>query len=73
MEGQSERAVSLFGAVCSLRQELGMSLEPVGKAQYDQAREALRQTHGETALHAAQAKGKTLSLDRVISLALQET
>lgn len=73
MEGQTERAVSLFAAACSLRQELGMSLEPVGKAQYDQAREALRQAHGEAALHAAQAKGKSLPLDHVISLALQET
>ena len=73
MEGQSERAVSLFGAACSLRQELGMSLEPVGKAYYDQAREALRQAKGEAALHAAQGKGKSLPLDCVISLALQET
>jgi predicted ATPase len=73
MEGQSERAVSLFGAACSLRQELGMSLEPVGKAYYDQARDALQQPHGEAALHAVQAQSEKLSLDRAISLALQET
>ena len=72
-QGDSERAIRLFGAVEALHASIAAPLPPHEQAQYDQARAAARAELGAEVGTARWAEGQAMSLERAIALALEGT
>ena len=69
--GQPERAARLFGTVEALREESGIRLSPLRRAEYDRTVGGIR-THLDQATFAeAWAKGRAMPLERAIVQALE--
>jgi DNA-binding CsgD family transcriptional regulator len=69
--GQPERAARLFGTVEALREESGIRLSPLRRAEYDRTVEGIR-THLDQATFAeAWAQGRAMPLERAIVQALE--
>jgi predicted ATPase/DNA-binding XRE family transcriptional regulator len=71
-QGRPERAARLLGASAALRDEMGMPLTPIMRADHDHAETASRAALGEEAFAAAWAVGGGLPLAESIADALVE-
>jgi DNA-binding CsgD family transcriptional regulator/tetratricopeptide (TPR) repeat protein len=68
--GQPTRAAKLFGAAAAMREAIGLPPWLPERTLYDQALNRLRGALGESAFAAAQAAGRTLTLDQTVAEAL---
>jgi hypothetical protein len=64
------QAARLFGAVDSIREELGSLLEAVLQSEYEQAKNATQELLGDEAFNAEWSNGYGMSMDEVVQLAL---
>jgi tetratricopeptide (TPR) repeat protein len=71
--GQPRRAAQLAGAAAGLAELRGATAVPDKLADHEQALQAMRAALGEEAFAAAWAKGRALSLDEAVALALEDT
>jgi predicted ATPase len=69
--GQPERAARLFGAVEALREVSGIRLSPLRRADDDRSVEGIRAYLDEATFAAAWKEGRTMSLEQVITYALE--
>jgi tetratricopeptide (TPR) repeat protein len=72
VQGDCERAARLFGAGEILRQEVGASVLPAYRPDYDRGVAALRSSLSEEAIHTAWKAGQTMTLDEALRYALEE-
>ncbi len=70
VEGQAERAARLFGAAQALYERIGRAVDPGDRAGYHLNMSAVRARHDETALAAAWAEGRAMTLEQAIAYAL---
>jgi predicted ATPase/DNA-binding SARP family transcriptional activator len=70
MTGQPERAVRLFGAAQALHETIGAHLEPADRAEHERNRAAAYAQLDETAVDAAYAAGRAMTLEQAIDDAL---
>lgn len=70
--GAALRALSSFGAAETLRETLGTFLRGSERAEHDRLLSAVHETLDEGTFHAAWRRGKALSLDDAVTLALQD-
>lgn len=71
LEEDPERAARLWGAAETLRQRLGCRPAPAIRVTHQRLQQAARDQLGSAAFEAAWAKGRALSLDAAVSLALE--
>lgn len=71
-QGQLERAARLLGAAEALRERLGVALGPLDRAASEPTVAALRERLGAENAEAAWQRGRSLSLDEAVALALSE-
>jgi predicted ATPase len=69
--GEAERAARVLGAAEALREALGRPLPPVERADYEREVGAVRAALGEKAFAAAWAAGRAMTLEQVITDALE--
>src|SRR5581483_11418127 len=67
--GDAARAATLLGAVDALRAAIGVSVEPIDRAQQEQLAAALHAALGDLPFAAASGRGHALSMDDAIELA----
>jgi non-specific serine/threonine protein kinase len=72
-EGHAARAARLGGAAKALEEALGAALHPVLRPSHDQAVQTMQAALGEAAFAATWAEGRSLPLDEVITLALEDS
>ena len=72
VQGDGERSARLFGAGEILRQEVGASVLPAYRLDYDRGVAALRCSLSEEAIHTAWKAGQTMTLDEALRYALDE-
>lgn len=70
VEGQAERAARLFGAAQALYERIGRAVDPGDRTGYHRNLSAVRARHDETALAAAWAEGRAMTLEQAIAYAL---
>ncbi|HET9221890.1 MAG TPA: tetratricopeptide repeat protein, partial [Roseiflexaceae bacterium] len=70
VQGQLERAATLFGAAEALRESINVLMPPSERADYDRAVAAARAQLGEDAFAAAWEAGRALPLEQAIEVAL---
>lgn len=63
-------AARLFGAVDSIREELGALLEAILQAEYEQAKDATQELLGEKEFNAEWSKGYGMSVEEAVRFAL---
>lgn len=71
-EEEIERAARLFGAVDSIREELGSLLEVILETEYQQAKEATRELLGEDDFNTRWSKGYEMPMEEAVQFALAE-
>lgn len=71
MRDDHRRAARLFGAGEALREEIGASILPYHRPDYDHAVTVARAGMGEEAFAAAWAEGKAMTLDEAVAYALE--
>lgn len=69
-EEELKRAARLFGAVDSIREELGSLLEVILENEYDQAKVSTRELLGEEVFNAMWSSGYGLSVENAVQFAL---
>ena len=67
VQGEPARAVRLWGNTDALREAIGASLQPIERADYDQALAAVRDHLGEAAFVSAWAQGRTMTAEQVLT------
>jgi hypothetical protein len=67
MQGQSERAAQLLGVSAARREEQGISLSPIVRADHDHAEKVARAALGAEAFSNAYAVGQAISLEEAIA------
>jgi tetratricopeptide (TPR) repeat protein len=67
IRGRPERAARLLGASAALREEMGIPLTLIARADHEHAVNAFREALGEDALSAAWAMGRAMNLEEVIA------
>jgi predicted ATPase/class 3 adenylate cyclase len=72
MQGQPDHAVRLFAWGDAMREASGDSRPPIEQADVDRALATIHAQIDEAAFDAAQAAGRTMSMDEAIALALEE-
>lgn len=73
VQGQSDRAIRLFGAADALREGIGLSLSPAEQAHQDRQISLVRDFLGETAFMAAYEAGRTMPREEAAAYALAGT
>src|SRR5262249_38338775 len=71
-QGDALRAARLFGAAAALREELGVAMPETDKEGYERSVTIARQQLDDMAFNDAWTEGQSMSLDIVISYALEE-
>jgi predicted ATPase/class 3 adenylate cyclase len=71
-EGHFYRSAQIQGTVISILKELGTFLEPIEQASFDKTAGALKASLGEEVYQQEFGRGKTLSLEQAIELALKK-
>lgn len=69
---EMERAACLFGAVDSVRENLGSLLEAILQTEYEQAKAATQEIIGREAYNAAWSNGYEMTLEQAIQFALKD-
>jgi predicted ATPase/class 3 adenylate cyclase len=72
VQGQTQRAATLFGAAEALRAAIDTPMMPAERAEYDQAVTRLRGQMDADALGEAMAEGRVLSLEQAVAYALED-
>lgn len=73
MVGQTERGALLLGAMAARREALGTPLPPVARADYERTVTRARADLGATAFAAAWERGRALSIEQAMAVALTDT
>ncbi|MDR3687877.1 MAG: tetratricopeptide repeat protein [Fimbriimonas sp.] len=71
--GKSDQAATLWGGAEALRAEIGATMEPSKREEFDRAVAEVRQVLGEEAFSIAWAHGSEMMLEAVIAVALTTT
>jgi predicted ATPase/DNA-binding XRE family transcriptional regulator len=71
LQGRPQRSARLLGASAAHREDLGTPLTPITRADYDHAANAAQRELGEEAFEVAWAEGRAMSLEVIISEAIE--
>jgi Flp pilus assembly protein TadD len=71
VQGQSEKAVRLFGAAAALRASIGSVIDPADQANYEKNRKSLRAKLGKERFKTIWEEGRAMTLEQVVAYALE--